>query len=498
MELMKSLFLIAYFSILTILSIYGCHRYYLVFLYYKNKKKKAHPLDTFKTLPKITVQLPIFNEMYVIERLLNAVSRIHYPKHLLHIQILDDSTDETQKIIQPLIQELKQEGFLLDYIHRKNRHGYKAGALDLGLKATDSEFIYIFDADFVPDPEMINKTIHFFTDPKIGMVQVRWDHINRDYSLLTQIQSILLDGHFMIEHTARNRSGKFFNFNGTAGVWRKEAIVSSGGWHHDTLTEDLDLSYRSQLQGWKFIYLPDVTSPAELPVEMNSFKSQQYRWVKGSIETGKKLLLKIWKSPVPLKVKIEATFHLTNNLSYLLMIVLFILLLPAMFIRFNGGWEHLAMIDAPLFSASFFSISAFYLSSQKEIDRKSWMKKIKFLPLLSSVGVGLSISNAKAVLEALFNKKSSFQRTPKYGMSNLKDNWKVKKYRGQKTKLAWIEFGFGVYFTFLALLALETRRYLMVPFFILFQFGFLYTWFLSLYQDRKKPQSILLSQPVEA
>lgn len=498
MDLLKFIFLFFYFGILTILSIYGCHRYYLVFLYYRHKKNGPKSSLKFKKLPQVSIQLPIYNEMYVIERILNAVANLNYPKRLLHIQILDDSTDETRKIVQPLIESLKEDGFLMDYIHRKNRHGYKAGALDMGLKATNSEFIYIFDADFIPDPEMIHKTIHFFTNPEVGMVQVRWDHINRDDSVLTQVQSILLDGHFMIEHTARHRSGKFFNFNGTAGVWRKEAIASSGGWHHDTLTEDLDLSYRAQLQGWKFIYLPHVTSPAELPVEMNAFKSQQYRWVKGSVETGKKLLPKIWKSSFPLGVKIEATFHLTNNISYLLMMALFILIFPAMLVRFSEGWKHLAMIDAPLFIASFFSISAFYLCSQKEIDEKSWVKRIRFLPLLSSMGIGLSINNAKAVFEALLGKKSSFQRTPKYGVHTLKDNWRVKKYRGQKTKLAWVEFAFGIYFVFLSLFAFLTQRFIMVPFFVLFFIGFLYTWFLSLYQDGKKSEPVLLPQPLEA
>jgi cellulose synthase/poly-beta-1,6-N-acetylglucosamine synthase-like glycosyltransferase len=498
MEFLKALFIIIYFSILFILAIYGCHRYYLVYLYYRHKKNTPHPKHEFKDLPKVTVQLPIFNEMYVVQRLVTAVSNLNYPKDLLEIQILDDSTDETQKIAESLAQEFKQKGFSIEYLHRTNRVGFKAGALDAGLKKTSSDFIYIFDADFIPNPDIIQKTIHFFTEPEIGMVQVRWGHINRDYSILTQIQSIFLDGHFMIEHTARNRSGRFFNFNGTAGVWRKQAIMASGGWHCDTLTEDLDLSYRAQLQGWKFVYLPDVVSPAELPVEMNSFKSQQHRWVKGSIQTGKKLLPKIWKSPVPLRVKIEATFHLTNNLSYLLMIVLIFLLLPAMFIRFDDAWGHLILIDVPLFIASFFSISAFYICSQKEIYG-NWLKRLKYIPLISSVGIGLSINNAKAVLEALLDHETPFQRTPKYGVHTAQDSWKSKKYRGQRTKLAWVELGLGLYFGGLTFFALATQRFVMAPFLVIFHIGYLYTWFLSLFQDRKKkPVKLFAPQPAEA
>ena len=491
MEFLKALFVTSYFTILVILAIYGCHRYYLVYLYYRYKKNVPKPLSEFKELPKVTVQLPIYNEMYVIERLLNAVTHLNYPRDLLEIQVLDDSTDETKKITEELTNKIKAEGFQVEYLHRTNRNGFKAGALDGGLRVAQGQFIYIFDADFIPDPDIIIKTIHFFTDPKIGMVQVRWDHINRDYSLLTQIQSIFLDGHFMIEHTARNRSGRFFNFNGTAGVWRKEAILSSGGWHHDTLTEDLDLSYRAQLNGWKFVYLQDVVSPAELPVEMNSFKSQQHRWVKGSIQTGKKLLPKIWKSRVPLSVKIEATFHLTNNLSYPLMIILCLLLLPAMYIRFSGGWSHIILIDVPLFMASFFSISSFYVCSQKEID-SNWVSRLKYIPLLSSVGIGLSINNARAVMEALLDHDTPFQRTPKYGVHNASDSWKTKKYRGRRTSSVWFELILGLYFSALTFFALETKRYFMVPFLLLFQIGFLYTWFLSFFQDKKKTVKLLL------
>lgn len=497
MEMLQSLFVISYFFVLTVLSIYGCHRYYLVYLYYRFKKNKPKPQTEFRRLPLVTIQLPIYNELYVVERLLKGVAALKYPKELLDIQVLDDSTDETQHIARIETAKLKAAGFDAVYLHRDHREGFKAGALDHGLKSAKGDFIYIFDADFIPNPDCIQKTIHFFTEKKVGMVQMRWGHINRNFSILTQIQSIFLDGHFMMEHTARNRSGRFFNFNGTAGVWRKDAITSSGGWQCDTLTEDLDLSYRAQLTGWKFVYLQDVVSPAELPVEMNSFKSQQHRWVKGSVQTGKKLLPKIWRSRLPLGVKIEATFHLTNNLSYLLMIALFFLLLPAMFVRFDGAWTHVALIDIPLFVASFFSISAFYICSQREIY-PDWLNRIRYIPLISSVGIGLSVNNAKAVLEAILDHETPFQRTPKFGVNARSDAWKAKKYRGSKTKLLWLELILGVYFAFLTLFSIATERYLMAPFLALFHIGFIYTWSLSVFQGRRKDEFNMLLSPQEA
>lgn len=498
MAFLKILFILVYFGILTILSIYGCHRYYLVYLYYRFKKNIPRPPQKFEKLPKVTVQLPIYNEMYVIERLLNSVKQINYPKDLFEIQVLDDSTDGTKKIAEVLTEQLCLQGFNIHYLHRSNRHHFKAGALDAGLKLTSSEFIYVFDADFIPEPNIILDTIHYFTDPKIGMVQTRWGHINRDYSLLTELQSIFLDGHFVIEHTARNRSGRFFNFNGTAGVWRKQAIISGGGWEADTLTEDLDLSYRAQLKDWKFVYLPDSVTPAELPVEMNAFKAQQHRWVKGSIQTARKLLAKIWESHIPLSTKIEATFHLTNNFSYLLMMVLFVLLLPAMFVRFEQGWHQIVFIDFPLFFASFFSVSAFYICSQKEIY-KNWIERLKYIPLISSIGIGLSINNAKAVWEALRHQETPFLRTPKYGVHAAADSWKTVKYKGKKTKLIWLELTMAIYFGILAIFSLLTGRYIMTPFMGMFFFGFIYTWTLSTFQGKKrKPVKILVSRSVKA
>src|ERR1017187_5403372 len=407
--------LIPYFIVLVILAGYGGHRYCMVYLYYKHKKNKTtEPPAHFADLPRVTVQLPIFNEQYVVDRLLDAVCRLEYPKDKLDIQLLDDSTDETIEVARLLVDRYASLGHPVKYLHRDNREGYKAGALAEGLKTAKGEFVAIFDADFVPPPDFSLKCIHHFTDPKVGMVQTRWTHINRNYSLLTQVEAILLDGHFVLEHSARSRSGVFFNFNGTAGMWRRCAIDEAGGWEHDTLTEDTDLSYRAQLKGWKFLYLQDVECPAELPVEMTAFKTQQARWAKGLIQVSKKILPKVFASDASRQVKIEAWYHLTANLSYPLMIVLSVLLMPAMIIRFYQGWFQMLYIDLPLFMASTFSISSFYLVSQKELFPKSWPRSLLYLPLLMALGIGLTVTNTIAVLEALVGKQTAFARTPKY------------------------------------------------------------------------------------
>jgi cellulose synthase/poly-beta-1,6-N-acetylglucosamine synthase-like glycosyltransferase len=286
---LENVLITTYLVVLLTLAMYGFHRSMLMYLYYRSRGEDPQPGARFDPtkLPVVTVQLPLFNEMYVAARLLDAIAQLEYPRDKLEIQVLDDSTDETQSICRAKVEELAREGLDIHYIHRVDRTGFKAGALENGLKSARGEFVMVFDADFLPAPDIIERTVHFFTNDKVGMVQVRWDHVNRDYSRLTELQAMMLDGHFVIEHTARHRSGRFFNFNGTAGIWRREAISDAGGWSHDTLTEDMDLSYRAQLRGWEFIYLKDVVSPAELPVEMNAFKSQQFRWAKGSIQVAK-------------------------------------------------------------------------------------------------------------------------------------------------------------------------------------------------------------------
>jgi cellulose synthase/poly-beta-1,6-N-acetylglucosamine synthase-like glycosyltransferase len=477
--------LIPYFVVLILLASYGMHRYTLVYLYYKKKKNKTRmPEREFANLPCVTVQLPIFNEQYVVDRLLQAICRLDYPREKLDIQLLDDSTDETVDVARALAEHYSAQGHPVTYIHRSNREGYKAGALHEGLKTATGEFVAIFDADFVPPPDFLLRTIHHFTDPKIGMVQTRWTHINRNYSFLTEVEAILLDGHFVLEHSGRARHDVFFNFNGTAGIWRRRAIEEAGGWQHDTLTEDTDLSYRAQLKGWKFIYRQDIECPAELPVEMTAFKTQQARWAKGLIQTGKKILPRVLKSDQPFRVKLEACYHLTANLSYPLMVILSVLLLPAMVIRFYQGWFQMLYIDIPLFLASTFSISSFYLVSQRELFPKTWPRALLYLPFLMALGIGLTVTNTVAVLEALVGKKSAFARTPKYRVESKKDKLHAAKYRKRLGWVPWIELLIGSYFAMTVFYAVQNENYLTVPFLLLFVVGYWYTGLMSLLQGR--------------
>jgi len=472
-----------YFLTLVILAILGFHRYVMVYLYFRNRDGRALPVPPPEHLPRVTVQLPIYNEMYVVERLLDSVCRIRYPRELLEIQVLDDSTDETSALCRAAVDRYRGQGFDIQHLHRDDRTGFKAGALDAGLQSARGEFILIFDADFVAPPEFLEKTIGHFQDPKVGMVQVRWGHINRSYSLLTQVQSILLDGHFILEHGGRNRSGRFFNFNGTAGIWRRTVITDAGGWQHDTLTEDLDLSYRAQMRGWRFVFMQDVVSPAEVPVEMNAFKSQQHRWAKGSVQTCKKLLPRLLASSLPLPIKIEAVFHLCANFAYPLMVLLSILMFPAMVIRYNMGWYEMMLVDVPLFLGATMSVCSFYLFSQKEVFGEVWKSRIKYLPAVLSVGIGLSVNNAKAVLEGLFGHRSEFTRTPKYRIEGTGDDWRQKRYRGSSSVLPLLELMLGVYFTFMAYYAAVYEIYGTLPFILLFQAGFFYTAVLSLLEN---------------
>src|ERR1700744_3842190 len=487
--------LIPYFIVMIVLAFYGIHRYQLVWLYFRNKKNASkwnEPPMRFAEgqLPFVTIQLPIFNEQFVIERLIDAVCRLDYPRDRFEIQVLDDSTDETTGVARGIV-ERYQRGFAgmepqpIVYLHRSNRHGYKAGALDEGLKVAHGEFVAIFDADFVPPRQWVMQVIHHFAQPEIGMVQTRWTHLNRNYSFLTQVEAILLDGHFVLEHGGRSRAGVFFNFNGTAGMWRRETISSAGGWQHDTLTEDTDLSYRAQLVGWQFKYLQDVEWPAELPIEMTAFKTQQARWAKGLIQTGKKILPRVMKSDAPWHTKLEAWYHLTANISYPLMIVLSVLLMPAMIIRFYQGWWEMLFIDFPLFLASTFSISSFYLVSQKELFPRRWFKTFLYLPFLMALGIGLTITNSIAVMEAIFGIQSAFKRTPKYRVQKRGEKSKgAAKYRKRLGLIPFIELLIGAYFARCIWYAVGNENYLTVPFLLLFVVGYWYTGLLSLFQGR--------------
>jgi cellulose synthase/poly-beta-1,6-N-acetylglucosamine synthase-like glycosyltransferase len=489
----ETLTLAAYFFVLIILAVYGWHRYYLVYLYMRNRDREPKPGPALSPLPVVTVQLPLYNEVYVADRLIEAVCRIEYPRELLEIQVLDDSVDETRGIAELAVRRFAEEGIDIKYFHRTDRTGYKAGALEAGLKVARGEFVAIFDADFTPTADFLTRLMPHFADPRVGMVQARWGHINQDYSLLTKIQSILLDGHFVLEHGGRYRSGRFFNFNGTAGVWRRQAIDDAGGWQHDTLTEDLDLSYRAQLRGWRFVFVSSVIAPAEVPVEMNGFKSQQHRWAKGSIQTCCKLLPTILRADLPLGVKVEAFFHLTANFNYPLMCILSVLMFPSMVIRYNMGWYEMLLIDVPLFFAATFSVCNFYMVCQREIHR-DWRARLKYLPFLMSIGIGLSINNTRAVFEALFNKRTPFERTPKYRIEGQADEWVWKQYRQSVAVQPFIELALGLYFTATVFYALANQIYGTVPFLVLFQIGFLYTGLVSIVQQYAEDRVVLKTQ----
>ncbi|HUB34641.1 MAG TPA: glycosyltransferase [Bryobacteraceae bacterium] len=479
--------LIPYFTILTILSVYGLHRYDIIRTYFKHRRNATSepPPHRFQQLPPVTIQLPLYNERYVVERLVEEVVKIEYPKELLQIQVLDDSTDDTAPFAEALVERYRNMGYPIEYHHRSNRHGFKAGALQEGLETARGELVAVFDADFCPPPEFLTRTVHFFADPTVGVVQTRWSYLNRDYNFLTEVEAMLLDGHFILEHGARSRAGYFFNFNGTAGILRRKMIDDAGGWQHDTLTEDSDLSYRAQLKGWRFVYLPGLDCPSELPVEMHGFQIQQSRWAKGLTQVSRKLLPSILKADIPKRVKAEAFLHLTPNISYPLMIVVSALMLPVMIVRFYMGWMQMLFLDLPLIAASFWSISLFYVVAQRELYPKNWKRSVLLLPMLMAVGVALTIINTRAVLEALFGVRTEFARTPKYAIGDRPVNLEVKKYRRRSGWLPYAEIVCGMYFIGMIVFAIETYNFFAIPFLILFVLGYFWAGFGTLYQEHQ-------------
>jgi cellulose synthase/poly-beta-1,6-N-acetylglucosamine synthase-like glycosyltransferase len=478
--------LIPYFTILAILSVYGIHRYETIRRYRKFRKNLVLESPVrYTVFPRVTVQLPIYNERYVVERLLEEVVKLDYPKELLQIQVLDDSTDETHVFTERLCNQYAAAGYPVEYRHRANRHGFKAGALQEGLETATGELIAIFDADFVPPSNFLRKTVDFFTDPEVGVVQTRWTYLNKEFNILTQVEAMLLDGHFVLEHGARCGSGLFFNFNGTAGILRRKMIDDAGGWQHETLTEDSDLSYRAQLKGWRFVYVPDIECPSELPVETYGFQVQQARWAKGLTQVALKLLPKLLKADLPFRVKAEAFMHLTPNISYPLMLVVSMLMLPVMIVRFYMGVFQMVAIDFPLIVASFWSISAFYLYAQKVLFPKSWWKSIAFLPMLMAAGVALTVSNAKGVIEALLGIQTSFARTAKYAIDNKDQARKAKPaaYRRKSGILPYIELAIGSYFVYMVVFAIETYNFFAIPFLMLFVCGYYWAGISTLYDE---------------
>ncbi|MEO8233398.1 MAG: cellulose synthase family protein [Ignavibacteriota bacterium] len=468
---MEQAVLIGYFFSLSILFLFGLHGFVMMYYHRKYGHKNPVPDSNYIFDKLVTIQLPLYNEMYVIERLIDSVCEINYPKDKLEIQVLDDSTDETTAIVAKIVEAKQKLGFDIVHIRRGSREGFKAGALKEGMKIAKGEFIAIFDADFIPQKEFLMKTLAHFTDEKVGMVQTRWEHLNGDYSIITKAQALALDGHFVIEQTVRNKSGFFINFNGTGGVWRKKCIEDAGNWHADTLTEDLDLSYRAQLIGWRFVFLKDFTSPAELPSEINSLKAQQFRWTKGAVETAKKILPLVWRSKVPMRVKLQSTFHLTNNLVFPFILLAAILNVPLIFIK-NSGAHEVYFAIMSLFVLAFVSSFLFYMYSQKDI-RTDWRKRIVLFPLFMAGSMGLAVNNSRAVFEGLMNRKSEFVRTPKFKQESGKDTFVGNKYLNKKLGLSvFVEAVLAVYCFIGVLSSIYFMELASIPFQVLFTLGF--------------------------
>ena len=470
---MDKAILFTYIGSLLILFTYGSHGFIMIYYYLKHRHKRDDlSEDMSGGYPKVTIQLPIYNEMYVIERLVKTTCEIDYPIDKMEIQVLDDSTDETVEITANIVEEYRLRGFDIKHIHRTDRTGYKAGALKEGLVTASGEFVAVFDADFIPRKNFLRVVLPYFNDPKIGMVQTRWEHLNRSYSLITQIQALALDGHFVLEQQVRNKAGYFINFNGTSGIWRKECIFDAGNWEADTLTEDLDLSYRAQLKGWKFKYLVDFTTPSEIPSEINSLKSQQFRWTKGAIETAKKMLFKVWRSKIPFSTKIMCTFHLTNNIVFPFILIACLLNMPVILLK-NTGLYDTYFLFMSVFVLAFIASFLFYLYSQKDVY-EDWRSRILLFPVFMAGSMGFAVNNTKAVFEALINKKSEFVRTPKYGIEGDKDTWMDKKYTHKKVvKFSVIfELLIALYSVACVVVSVVTLQISAIPFQLMYTFGF--------------------------
>ncbi len=458
-----------YFTVLLILCCYGVHRAVLVFKLIRHRRRLAEvekaPLLPAAALPHVTIQLPLYNEATVVARLLDAVGNMDYPRDRLQIQVLDDSTDETRPIATRKVRELTERGLDAEYVRRPTREGYKAGALDYGLRTAKGELVAIFDADFIPQPEFLKQIVGHFADPRVGMVQTRWAHLNRDAGLFTSVQALMLDGHHLVENRARCASGLMFNFSGTGGMWRKAAIGSAGGWQHDTLTEDLDLSYRAQLAGWRFIYRPDVLTPSELPEDMSALRAQQFRWAKGTVQTARKLLGRIVRADVSTEQRIEACFHMLPHFAYPLMMLLTVLLLPALLLLPAVDVRAMLMVDLPLCVGATGSLAAFYIAAERAQGRSAWGAVVR-LPVLISLGAGLSPHLTKAVFEGLRHMAGEFVRTPKRGEA-------AGRYR-MRAQVPVAELGLGLLSVASTVASVETGHWFATPFAMLFTIGYLY------------------------
>ena len=502
-SIMMGVLIALYGAFLILLSFYGGHRYVLLFNYLRSRRKKTEPVGRYadEDLPGVTVQLPLYNELYVVDRLLESVSQLDYPRDRFQIQVLDDSTDETVDLVRAAVVRLRADGLDIEHVHRSDRTGFKAGALENGLKSAKYDLLAIFDADFRPEPDFLKQMVHYFTDPLVGAAQSRWGHMNEEQSLLTQTQGLMLNGHFMIEHPGRNKNGLFMNFNGTGGLWRRQAIVDAGGWHHDTITEDLDLSYRAQMAGWKVAYDADVVCPAELPVEMNAFKSQQHRWAKGSIQTMLKIIPQLMRSSHPFRIKFEGFMHLTSNLAFLVMVPMCLLSFPMLVMRARIADGTIGLIvDVGILLCATASVVVFYTATQM-VGYKSWWKRWYLVPTLMAVAVGLTVNQAKAVFEAVIGNESAFVRTPKFnqdGTSKGNSGWLAKRYRGARGLVPILELLFALYFTVSLGYCIRQQLWMTVPFVMIFFTGFWYVSLMSLFQGRRRVVTVADPAPAGA
>lgn len=462
-----------------LLAAYGLNCLYLLWRYLRTRGQRPAPSLPDK-LPLVTVQLPIFNEIHTVERLLRAVAGLDYPRARLQVQILDDSTDETASVAATLAENLRVQGLHIEHIHRRERIGYKAGALAAGLERANGEFVAVFDADFVPPADFLKRTIPWFGDPQVGCVQARWTHLNHSYSILTELQALAIDGHFIIEQTARSRSGMYLNFNGTAGIWRRACIEDAGGWQADTLTEDLDLSYRAQLQGWRIEYLPDLGVPGELPIQIAAYKRQQARWAQGSLQTARRRLPELLRAQLPLRVKLESALHLTGYLVHPLILAALILAVPM-------NLSHPEFLRwVPLFMFAAIGPPLLYLGAAAPDGPGFWERLLR-LPGLVLLGIGLSLNNGRAAFKGLFSlHQGAFLRTPKFALLGSGSRWEASGYALREGQWMWIEALAGVYASACGVLFASRGEWGFVPWMALYALSYVFVFAISLTQSLRR------------
>jgi len=469
-----------YLLVVGSLFVFGVNFFYLTYITLRERHQQK-ALPPLSLLPRVTVQLPIYNELYVAERLINAAAGLDYPKELLQIQVLDDSKDETVEIIQNLLEKFRLQGIDIVHMHRTDRQGFKAGALAIGLSCATGEFLAIFDADFIPPVDFLRRTLPYFQDPKIGFVQSRWGHVNQNYSFLTRLQSLAIDAHFMVEQFARSQGGYWFNFNGTAGIWRRKAIEDAGGWTADTLTEDLDLSYRAFLRGWRAVYLRDVEVPAELPVSFSAYRRQQHRWARGSLECAVKYIPKIWHTPLPLSLKVEATLHLLGYSVHILMFGLAVLY-PLVLILSQRYANLVSLFGIGIFfNATALAPTIYFLVAQQQLHKR-WWQMVPAIFFMTALGAGMMLNTMRAILQIIQNNKGVFERTPKFGIVNRKENWTRRRYQLRMDPIVFFEIVFALVNAITCLLAVHLQNWAIAFFAFLFSIGLLFTSSLTIAQ----------------